>query len=28
VIGTQFVAYLAVDSLEDADKAVEILEKA
>jgi len=28
VIGTQFVAYVAVDSLEDATKAVEILEKA
>jgi hypothetical protein len=28
VIGTQFVAYVAVDSLEDATRAVEILEKA
>ena len=27
VIGTQFVAYLAVDSLDDANKAIEILEK-
>ena len=28
VIGTQFVAYVAVDSLDDANKAIEILEKA
>jgi hypothetical protein len=28
VIGTQFVAYAAVDSLDDADKVKEILEKA
>jgi len=28
VIGTQFVAYVAVDSPEDATRAVEILEKA
>lgn len=28
VIGTQFVAYVAVDSLNDANKAIEILEKA
>jgi hypothetical protein len=28
VIGTQFVAYAAVDSLEDADKAIRILEQA
>jgi predicted amino acid-binding ACT domain protein len=28
VIGTQFVAYVAVDSLDDANKAVEILEMA
>ena len=28
VIGTQFVAYLAVDSLDDANKAMEILGKA
>ena len=28
VIGTQFVAYLAVDSLGEANKAIEILEKA
>lgn len=28
VIGTQFVAYVAVDSLHDANKAIEILEKA
>jgi hypothetical protein len=28
VIGTQFVAYAAVDSLDDADKAVAILERA
>lgn len=28
VIGTQFVAYVAVDSLEDANKAIEILEMA
>lgn len=28
VIGTQFVAYVAVDSLEDANRAIEILEKA
>jgi hypothetical protein len=28
VIGTQFVAYLAVDSPNDANKAIEILEKA
>jgi hypothetical protein len=28
VIGTQFVAYAAVDSVDDANKAIEILEKA
>lgn len=28
VIGTQFVAYVGVDSLEDAEKAMEILKKA
>lgn len=28
VIGTQFVAYVAVDSLDDANKAIEILEMA
>lgn len=28
VIGTQFVAYVAVDTLDDADKAMEILQKA
>jgi hypothetical protein len=28
VIGTQFVAYVAVDSLDDADKAVAVLQKA
>lgn len=28
VLGTQFMAYLAVDSLDDANKAIEILEKA
>jgi hypothetical protein len=28
VIGTQFVAYVAVDSLDDANRAIEILEKA
>jgi hypothetical protein len=28
VIGTQFVAYVAVDSLEDANRAIEILAKA
>ena len=28
VIGTQFVAYLAVDSLQDASQAIEIMEKA
>ena len=28
VIGTQFLAYVAVDSLEDANKVIEILEKA
>ena len=28
VIGTQFVAYVAVDSLDDANKAVEVLAKA
>ena len=28
VIGTQFLAYAAVDSLDDADKVKEILEKA
>ena len=28
VIGTQFVAYLAVDSLQDANQAIEILNKA
>ncbi|ABE45269.1 ACT domain-containing protein [Polaromonas sp. JS666] len=28
VIGTQFVAYVAVDSLDDASKAIEILQKA
>ena len=28
VIGTQFLAYAAVDSLDDANKAIEILEKA
>ena len=28
VIGTQFVAYVAVDSLDDATKVIEILEKA
>src|SRR5437867_10220289 len=28
VIGTQFVAYMAVDSLQDANKAIEILNKA
>jgi hypothetical protein len=27
VIGTQFIAYVAVDSLDDANKAIEILEK-
>jgi hypothetical protein len=27
VIGTQFVAYVAVDSLEDANKAIRVLEK-
>ena len=27
VIGTQFVAYVAVDSLDDANKAIEILQK-
>jgi predicted amino acid-binding ACT domain protein len=27
VIGTQFFAYVAVDSLDDASKAMEILEK-
>lgn len=28
VVGTQFVAYVAVDSLDDANKALEVLEKA
>ena len=28
VIGTQFLAYVAVDSREDANKVIEILEKA
>jgi hypothetical protein len=28
VLGTQFVAYLAVDSVEDADKAMDILQRA
>jgi predicted amino acid-binding ACT domain protein len=28
VIGTQFVAYVAVDSLDDANKAMEVLKKA
>ena len=28
VIGTQFLAYVAVDSLEDANKVIKILEKA
>ena len=28
VIGTQFVAYVAVDSLDDANKAMEVLAKA
>ena len=28
VIGTQFFAYVAVDSLDDANKVIEILEKA
>ncbi len=28
VIGTQFIAYVAVDSMKDAQKAIEILEKA
>jgi hypothetical protein len=28
VIGTQFLAYVAVDSLDDANKVIEILEKA
>ena len=27
VIGTQFLAYVAVDSLDDANKVIEILEK-
>jgi len=27
VIGTQFLAYAAVDSLDDANKVIEILEK-
>ena len=27
VLGTQFVAYVAVDSLDDADKAIEILKR-
>jgi hypothetical protein len=28
VLGTQFIAYLAVDSLDDADKAMDILQRA
>jgi len=28
VIGTQFVAYLGLDSLDDANKAIAVLEKA
>jgi predicted amino acid-binding ACT domain protein len=28
VLGTQFIAYLAVDSLDDAEKAMDILQRA
>jgi predicted amino acid-binding ACT domain protein len=28
VLGTQFIAYLAVDSLDDAEKATDILQRA
>jgi predicted amino acid-binding ACT domain protein len=28
VLGTQFIAYLAVDSLDDAEKAIDILQRA
>jgi predicted amino acid-binding ACT domain protein len=28
VLGTQFIAYLAVDSLADAEKAIDILQRA
>jgi len=28
VLGTQFIAYLAIDSLDDAEKAVDILQRA